>query len=77
MLRKVPESFERYVSMTTRQYVGYVLELVKSYWPHTPLDPLGQGTKADYNDDQFSQYLRETSAIADKIVEILNKSGSP
>ena len=30
-LRKVPESFERYVSTTTRQYVGHVLGLVKSY----------------------------------------------
>ena len=32
-LCKVPESFERYVSTTTRQYVGHVLGLVKSYWP--------------------------------------------
>ena len=71
-LRKVPESFERYVSTTTRQYVGHVLVLVKSYWPRTPLDPLGQGTKADCSDDQFNQYLEETSAIADKIVETLN-----
>ena len=30
-LRKVPESFERYVSKTTRQYVGHVHGLVKSY----------------------------------------------
>ena len=30
-LRKVPEAFERYVSTTTRQYVGHVLGLVKSY----------------------------------------------
>ena len=30
-LRKVPESFERYVSTTTRQYVGNGLGLVKSY----------------------------------------------
>ena len=42
-LRKVPESFERYVSTTTRQYVGHVLGLVKSYWPQTPLDRLGKG----------------------------------
>ena len=40
-LRKVPESFERYISTTTRQYVGHVLRLVKSYWPRTPLDALG------------------------------------
>jgi len=76
-LRKVPESFERYVSTTTRQYVGHVLGLVKSYWPCTPLDPLGKGAKADCSDGQFHQYLEETSAIADKIVETLNKSGSP
>ena len=76
-LRKLPESFERYVSTTTRQYVGYVLGLVKSYWPRTPLDPLGQGAKANCPDDQFDQYLRETSTVTDKIVETLNKSGSP
>ena len=76
-LRKVPESFERYVSTTTRQYVRQVLGLVMSYWPCSPLDPLGQGAKADCSDDQFGQYLEETSTIADKIVETLNKSGSP
>jgi len=76
-LRMVPESFERYVSTTTRQYVGHLLGLVKSYWPCTPLDALGEGAKADCTDDQFGQYLRETSPIADKIVETLNKSGSP
>ena len=56
-LRKVLESFERYVSTTTRQYIGHVLGLVKSYWPRTPLDPLGKGAKADCSDDQFNQYL--------------------
>ena len=76
-LRKVPESFEWYVSTTTRQYVGHVLGLLRSYWPRTLLDALGQGAKADCTDDQFNQYLQETSAVADKIVETLNKSGSP
>lgn len=28
-LRKVPKSFERYVSITTRQYVGHVLHLIR------------------------------------------------
>ena len=52
-LRKVPESFERYVSTITRQYVGHVLGLVKSYWPTTRLDALGKGAKADCTDEQF------------------------
>ena len=30
-LQKIPKSFERYVSTTTRQYVAHVLGLVKSY----------------------------------------------
>ena len=76
-LQKLPECFERCVSTTTRQYVGHVLMLVKSYWPCTPLDALGEGAKADCTDDQFGQYLIETSPIADKIVETLNKSRSP
>ena len=75
-LRKVPESFERYVSTTTRQYVRHVLGLVKSYWPCTPLDALREGVKADCTDDQFGQYLRETSSVADKTVETLSKPAS-
>ena len=47
---------------------------MKSYWPHTSLDPLGEGAKADCSDDQFDQYLEETSSIADRIVETLTKS---
>ena len=76
-LRKVPESFERYVSTTTRQYMGHVLGLVKSYWPQTPLDALGKGAKADYTDEKFNQYLQETSVVANQIVESLNKPDSP
>ena len=76
-LRKVPESFERFVSTTTRQYMGHVLGLVKSYWPLTPLDPLVKGAKADCTDEQFNQYLQETSAVPDQIVESLNKPESP
>ena len=63
-LRKVPEAFERYVSTTTRQYVGHVLELVKSYWPTICLDALGKGAKADCTEEQFNQYLEETSVVA-------------
>ena len=40
-LRRVPRAFERFVSHITRQYVGHVLGLVKSYWPTTRLDALG------------------------------------
>ena len=64
-LRKVPEAFERYVSTTTRQYVSHVLGLVKSYWLTTRLDELGKGDKADCTEEKFSQYLEETSVVAD------------
>ena len=40
-LHKVPGAFERFVSTITRQYVGHVLGLMKSYWPTTRLDALG------------------------------------
>jgi hypothetical protein len=76
-LHKVPEAFERFVSATTRQYVGHVLGLVKFYWPSTPLDALGKGAKSDCTDDQFNQYLQETCMVADQIVESLNKPESP
>ena len=76
-LHKVPEAFERYVSTTTRQYVGHVLGLVKSYWPTTRLDALGKGAKSDCTDEQFRQYVEETSVVANQIVESLNKPDSP
>ena len=76
-LRKVPESFESYVSTTTRQYVGHVLGLVKSYWPTTRLDALGKGAKADCTDEQFRQYVEETFVLANQIVESLSKTESP
>ena len=75
-LRKVPEAFERYVSTTTRQYMVHVLGLVKSYWPTTRLDALGKGAKADCTEEQFSQYLEETSVVANQIVESLRKPES-
>ena len=76
-LRKVPAAFERFVSIITRQYVGHVLRVVKSYWPSTRLDALGKGAKADCMDDQFRQYLAETSTVADHIIESLSKSETP
>ena len=76
-LRKVPGAFERFVSHITRQYVGHVLGLVKSYKPTTRLDALGQGAEADCTKDQFRQCLAETSRVADQIVESLSRAESP
>ena len=76
-LRRVPAAFERFVSTITRQYVGHILGLVKSYWPTTRLDALGQGAKADCTQDKFHQYLTETSIVANQIVESLSKAESP
>ena len=56
---------------------GVTLGLVKSYWPTTRLDALGRGAKADCTEDQFRQYLAETSGVADQIVETLSKTESP
>ena len=50
---------------------------MKSYWPTTRLDALGRGAKADCTDDQFLQYLSETSGVADQIVEALSRAESP
>ena len=73
-LRKVPQCFLQYVSTTTRQYVSHVLRLVKSYWPQTPLDPLGEGVKSDCSEEQFDQFLSEVSPIADKTVDSLGSA---
>ena len=76
-LHKIPEAFERYVSTTTGQYVGHVLGLVKYYWPTTRLDALGKGAKANCTEEQFGQYLEETTVVANQIMESLSKPESP
>jgi len=73
-LQNVPQCFLQYVSTTTRQYVSHVLRLVKSYWPQTPLDPLGEGVKSDCSKEQFDQFLSEVSPIADKTVDSLGSA---
>ena len=73
-LQKVPQCFLQYVSVTTRQYMSHVLGLVKSYWPQTPLDPMGDGVKLDCSEEQFDQYLSEVSPIADRIVDSLGNA---
>ena len=76
-IRRVLGAFERFISHIPRQYVGHLLGLVKSYWPTTRLDALGRRAKADCTDDQFRQYLAETSRVADQIVESLSKAEYP
>jgi len=73
-LRKVPQCFLQYVSITTRQYVSHVLGLVKSYWLQTPIDPLGEGVKSNCSEEQFDQYLFEVSPIADRMVDSLSNA---
>ena len=73
----MPGAFERFFSTITRQYVGHVLGLAKSYWPSTHLDALGKGAKSDCTDEQFRQYVEETSVVANQIVESLSKAESP
>ena len=62
-----PGRYEVYLA-TARQYVSHVLGLVKSYWPQSILDPLGEGMNPDYEERQFEEYLLEVSPIADRIV---------
>ena len=54
--------------------MSHVLGLVNSYWPQTPLDPLGEGVKSDYSEEQFDQFLSEVSPIADKTVDSLGSA---
>ena len=54
--------------------MSHVPGLVKSYWPQTPLDPLGDGVKLDCSEEQFDQYLSEVSPVVDTIVDSLGNA---
>lgn len=71
---EAPLSLAEKLWATTRQYISHVFGLVKSYWPHTSLDPLGEGMKSDCDEGQFEQYLLEVSPIADRIMSSLENA---
>ena len=70
-LQRVPQGVMRYISVTTRQYVSHVLGLVKSYWPHSIMDPLGESMNPNCEEGQCEEYLLEVSPISDRIVSSL------
>jgi hypothetical protein len=72
-VQRVPQGIMRYVSATTHQYVSHVLGLVKSYWPHSILAPLGEGMNPDCEERQFEEYLTEVSLVADRIISNLEQ----
>ena len=72
-VQRVSQGVMKYISATTRQYVSHVLGLVKSYWPHSILAPLGEGMNPNYEDSQLKEYLREGSPVADRIVSSLEQ----
>ena len=61
----------KYISVTTHQYMSHLLGLVKSYWPQSILDLLGEGMNPDCEERSFEEYLLEVSLIADRIVSSL------
>ena len=72
-VQRVSQGVMKYISATTRQYVSHVLGLVKSYWPHSILAPLGEGMNPNYEDSQLEEYLREGSPVEDRIVSSLEQ----
>jgi len=57
----------------TKQYVGHVLGLVKSYWPTVNLTPLGEGMATECTDEKFTEYVEEVKQSIEKVVESLEQ----
>ena len=72
-LREAPHKITKYLTETSKDYVAYVLGLVRSYWPQARLAPLGEGMAAECSEEDFTKYIEEAKPVADKIVEMLEQ----
>ena len=72
-LKEAPQKITKFLTETSKDYVGYVLGLVKSYWPQARLAPLGEGMVVECSEEDFTKYTEEAKPIADKIVDMLEQ----
>ena len=72
-LKEAPQKITKFRTENSKDYVGYVLGLVKSYWPQARLAPLGEGMAVECSEEDFTKYTEEAKPVADKIVDMLEQ----
>ena len=72
-LKEAPQKITNFLTETSKDYVAYVLGLVRSYWPQARLAPLGEGMAAECSEEDFTKYTEEAKPVADKIVDMLEQ----
>ena len=72
-LREAPQKIAKYLTDTSKDYIAYVLGLVRSYQPQARLDPLGEGMAAACSEEDFVKYTEESKPVAGRIVDMLEQ----
>ena len=54
-----------FMTATSKNYLSHMLAVVKSYWSQHNLAPVAKRIAADYSDQDFQGYCKETETIAE------------
>ena len=70
-LEEAPKKFFDVMTATSKNYPTHMIGIVKSYWPQHNLAPITKGIAADYSNEDFQGYCKESEVIAEEILKNL------
>ena len=70
-LEEAPKKIFDFMMATSKNYLTHMLGIVKSYWPQHNLGPIAKGIAADFSEESFQAYCKDTEVIAEEILKNL------
>ena len=70
-LEEDPKKIFDVMTATSKNYLTYMIGVVKSYLPQFNLAPIAKGIAPDCSDEKFQDYCRESKVIAEEILKNL------
>ena len=70
-LEDAPKKFFDIMAATSKNYLTHMIGIVKSYWPQHNLAAIAKGIAADWSDEEFQSYCKESEVIVEEILKNL------
>ena len=70
-LEDAPKKIFDVMTATSKNYLTYMIGVVKSYLPQFNLAPIAKGIAPDCSDEKFRDYCKESEVIAEEILKNL------
>ena len=70
-LEEAPKKFFDVMTATSKNYLTYMIGVIKSYWSQHNLAPIAKGIATDCSDEKFQSYCKELEVIDEEILKNL------